>query len=211
MRKLILLVFLVLPLTIFNSCNEDEEYFLDVKENDYSVEKFVNRHIELCIDVTNIFKNDENINFKIIQNLYKYNITSEYDLELKLIEAGVTKPLELIQILKDQEVNYLKFLEKNDSFKQLSSNEKINYLENELNQTFDSPEYSTSARSCWEQWDIDTDRCNRNYVLGAVGSLAVGIVSGGWGGLVAYASTTAAYGYCLADAEEDYYDCIEDE
>lgn len=64
------------------------------------------------------------------------------------------------------------------------------------------------GRTCAEQLRIDERRCNRNALIGLVGSALLAPLTGGAGTAVGVGSTIVYHVSCIGDAREDYRDCM---
>lgn len=70
----------------------------------------------------------------------------------------------------------------------------------------DSNNYSINSVTCYEQYIIDRNRCNRNNNVNAIGVAAAFLGGPVSGGLACLGAMWVSKN-CLADAREDYYNC----
>lgn len=73
-----------------------------------------------------------------------------------------------------------------------------------------TPDYSIlrGGRTCAEQLRKDERRCNRDALIGLVGSVLLAPLTGGAGTAVGVGSTIVYHVSCIGDAREDYRDCM---
>lgn len=213
MKKIILFLILIAIIGVsFNSCNRDT--IDQVKtEQTLSVDNFVAKHLEITSRIHHIlsekYLNDKN--FILDGNkINKFTTQEELDSYLESIGFDNSIKIEFINLLKE-EINLYKKLDSNPSFSNLENSEKEKLISNKITlfqeKTNNNSSNFIASRSCAQQWNVEIDRCERNYALETRLSIIGGIFSGGVGGLIGFAGATAHWTFCIKDARDDYYDC----
>ena len=213
MKKITLFLILIAIIGVsFNSCNRDT--IDQVKtEQTLNVDDFVAKHLEITSRIHHIlsekYLNDKN--FILDGNkINKFTTQEELDSYLESIGFDNSIKIEFINLLKE-EINLYKKLDSNPNFSNLDNNEKEKLISNKIilfqEKTIKNSSISIASRSCVQQWNVEIDRCERNYALETGLSIVGGIFSGGVGGLIGFAGATAHWTFCIKDARDDYYDC----
>ncbi|MDD3773326.1 MAG: hypothetical protein PHC38_11825 [Weeksellaceae bacterium] len=139
-------------------------------------------------------------------------IETELELENYYESKGVSNPSLLVEYLMLVMENSESFLINNSLFMELTNEEQYFLIEDALNNKMDLDidfwGYTTNARTCHDQFEIDQNRCMRNYAIGTAAAIASGFISFGWGTVIGYAVVQANMMACLHDSEVDYHDCI---
>lgn len=219
MKKIILGLFAFTLL--FVSCdNHDEVLNSSTKKEYYSndsklplkedLNSFTINHINISNEILYIIKQNKNVDFSKLSFESLNNTRNELDLKISLENAGIENADLLIIALNKQINNFNQTLAINKDFLNLNNIERNKIVSEAIDNQILSINNSNSfleKRTCLEQWKVDTARCTRNYYwaggLAVVGTFA----TGGWG-LLGVTAAIVSYRDCLADANDDYDDCV---
>lgn len=164
---------------------------------------FVEKNIILTNEIISLLEGEANLNFSNFPN----TIDDLNELRTALINSGVTRVDELINLLSERNNLIVNFNNDNKDFVNLRQSTK----EMILNDAFDvvSPvnDDMSMSRSCYQQWVIDNRRCTRTFIREG-GAAVVAAAGGILPGLAAGAFACWSLMDCKQDALDDYNACI---
>lgn len=214
---IISIITISLSVIAFISCSNDDQKVQADKEvlkNEISTTlklgttKFVENHLVITNSIVKILavQKRNTLNKSALNKIN--NITDLKEMKTFFANYGIQNADELIRLYQKQESNFISFIDENPEFINLTETQRIELIENEINNSFKSTKINSQilARSCTEQYNIDMKRCNRDYAVNLGLSWVATVGTGGWGAL-GFVAAVIAYDNCESDAIEDAVDC----
>lgn len=212
MRNLFLTIILLLPLTIFNSCQENEDIqskpTFELLKSDLEFQEMTSLFLNKLETVQDFNKIEELSNIE--------NISNSQNLELLQL-MGFANEEEFLNF-QNQIINLNQTLSERYDFSTISDNELIQIITRSIESNENNIEFRGS--NCGQRYNNCKSSAKATYILHATGCMSAGIgiasLSFGFaapiGGAIAGACMGAAHSYynsSISDCGLDYQECLE--
>ena len=207
----------IITVVVIWSCQNEEVKFNDNERLNYeNVNNFVKKHVEINNKITAIFEKETQFNKDVFYKSLSENCSNENEFKIILQKVGIIKFNELSDLISLQFQNSKNFQSNNAVFFKLSKSEQYKLLSKYIDEAFNETLLMSNVKfknentifsSCASEFAKDKGRCDRD--LNLHGSFAIlGCFSGPWTCALGTVLVLAEHKNCMADAREDYNDCV---
>lgn len=185
---------------LITSCSQYNSEF----EESYSLESYVEKHIEISNRLVSIVKNENSINIEMLKDVETYETFRE-----TLINAGFEEYDEIIQLAYQMETNSKKFARTNPYLKNYNINELELLIGEEINEQLILENNIHRSGPCEDVWDAAADACLENFIISAGATIVSGFFSFGIGTVFGGMTAFMLYVKCTSEANRNYYACLD--
>jgi len=218
MKKLIcsFLVIIITVIVIWSCQNEEVKFNEKERLNYENVNNFVKKHVEINNKIIAIFEKETQFNKDVFYKSLSENCSNENEFKIILQKAGFIKFNELSDLISLQVENSKKFQSNNEVFFKLSKSEQNKLLSKYIDETLNDNLIVSNVKfknenvinsSCASEYAKDKERCDRDLNLHGTFAI-IGCFSGPWTCALGSVLVLAEHKNCMADARQDYYDCV---
>ena len=181
---------------------------------DNNLLNYTNAFLKNDVEIINLLS--KNIGLKLDDSFIKnlQNCKSEEEVAVLFSKSNIQNSSELISQIKNGIELTNNFKNNNSDFYKNDENSRNELLTKSLDISFNNTNYNvvlnspSAKRSCYGEWSVAVNRCNRNFAIAGTGAVIAAGFTGGIGGLISGGVACAVLWYCKSDALDDYNDCI---